>query len=57
MVKEYDARGNYTKISYYDDKDNLTMTNEGIAMACYEYDEMAMRQPVLSMMQRGSLVY
>lgn len=39
MVKEYDARGNYTKISYYDDKDNLTMTNEGIAMACYEYDE------------------
>lgn len=38
MVKEYDARGNYTKISYYDDKDNLTMTNEGIAMVCYEYE-------------------
>lgn len=38
MVKEYDARGNYTKISYYDDKDNLTMTNEGIAIACYEYE-------------------
>lgn len=39
MVKEYDARGNYTKISYYDDKDNLTMSNEGIAMVTYEYDE------------------
>mgnify|MGYP003543308958 FL=1 len=38
-VREYDARGNYTKIFYYDDKDNLTMTNEGIAMVCYEYDE------------------
>lgn len=38
MVKEYDARGNYTKISYYDDKDHLTMTNEGIAMVCYEYE-------------------
>lgn len=32
------------------------MTNEGIAMVCYEYDEMVMKQLVLSMMQRGSLV-
>lgn len=56
MVKEYDARGNYTKISYYDDKDNLTMTNEGIAMVCYEYDENGNEIARSFMMQRGSLV-
>lgn len=38
-VREYDARGNKTKFSYYDDKDKLAMTDEGIAMICYEYDE------------------
>lgn len=38
-VREYDARGNKTKCSYYDDKDKLAMTNEGIAIICYEYDE------------------
>lgn len=38
-VREYDARGNKIKFSYYDDKDKLAMTNEGVAVTCYEYDE------------------
>lgn len=38
-VREYDARGNKIKFSYYDDKDKLVMTNEGVAVTCYEYDE------------------
>ena len=38
-VREYDARGNKTKLSYYDDKDKLAMTNEGVAVVCYDYDE------------------
>lgn len=39
FTKEYDARGNFTRISYYDEKDNPILSNEGIAVACYEYDE------------------
>ena len=39
IKREYDARGNYTRVSYLDDKDQLVMTNEGIAAACYEYDD------------------
>lgn len=42
-VREYDARGNKIKFSYYDDKDKLAMTNEGVAVTCYEYDEMVMK--------------
>lgn len=39
IKNEYDARGNYTRRSFYDNTDKLVMTNEGIAVACYEYDE------------------
>lgn len=39
VVKEYDARGNISKVSYYDDKDQLATTNEGISYAVYEYDD------------------
>ena len=36
---EYDARGNYTKRSYFDNKDQPIASQEGIAAACYEYDD------------------
>ena len=36
---EYDARGNYTKRAFYDDRDNPVASNEGIAAVCYEYDD------------------
>ena len=39
FTREYDARGNFTRISYYDNQDRLVMTHEGIAIACYEYDD------------------
>lgn len=39
FTKEYDARGNCTKFSYFDDKDTPVMTSSGVAVACYEYDE------------------
>ena len=39
FTREYDARGNFTRISYFDNRDSLVMTNEGIAIVCYEYDE------------------
>lgn len=39
IKNEYDARGNYTRRSYYDNTDKLVMTDEGIAVACYEYDD------------------
>lgn len=38
-VREYDARGNYTRISYYDKDGNLTNHIDGNAMLCFEYDE------------------
>lgn len=39
VKNEYDARGNYTRRSYYDNTDKLVMTDEGIAVVCYEYDD------------------
>lgn len=39
FTREYDARGNFTRISYYNDQNHLVMTHEGIAVVCYEYDE------------------
>lgn len=39
IKREYDVRGNYTRVSYFDNNDHLVMTNEGIAAACYEYDD------------------
>lgn len=38
-TREYDARGNYTRVSYYDAKGNLSVTDEGVAVVCYEYDD------------------
>lgn len=39
IKNEYDARGNFTRKSYYDNTDNLTKNNEGNAVTCYEYDD------------------
>ena len=39
FTKEYDARGNCTKFSYFDDKDKPAMTSQGASTVCYEYDD------------------